>query len=114
MYDEKTAERVRKALARVRNVSERKMMGTLSFMIDDALTCCVSDQSLMVRVTAENRAAALREPHVSTMKMGKREVRTFVLVAPEGIATSGALRAWIERGREANAGEPKKTKKTKE
>ena len=40
-YDEKTAERVRQALAGQRGVVEKKLMGGLCFMIGGGMCCAV-------------------------------------------------------------------------
>ena len=55
-YDEKTAGRVRQMLAERRGVVEKKLMGGLCFMVDDAMCCSVSGKGgLLVRVGADAR-----------------------------------------------------------
>ena len=49
-YDEKTAARVRKALAGRRDVVEKKLMGGLCFMTQGGMCCSVSGKGgLLVR-----------------------------------------------------------------
>jgi TfoX/Sxy family transcriptional regulator of competence genes len=98
-YDESTAARVRTALAGQGKVVEKKMMGGLCFMVRGGMCCSVSGKGgLLVRVEAGSYEAALREPHVQPMKMGKRVMSGFVRVAPEGYRTTEELRAWVLRG----------------
>lgn len=98
-YDESTAARVRAALAGQGKVVEKKMMGGLCFMVRGGMCCSVSGKGgLLVRVEPGSYEAALREPHVHPMKMGKRVMSGFVRVAPEGYRTSEELRAWVLRG----------------
>ena len=98
-YDESTAARVRAALAGQGKVVEKKMMGGLCFMVRGGMCCSVSGKGgLLVRVEAGSYKAALREPHVQPMKMGKRVMSGFVRVAPEGYRTTEELRAWVLRG----------------
>ena len=97
-YDEKLAERVRQLLATRRGVAEKKLMGTLAFMVEGVMCCSVGGDGLLVRVKAEERAALLLEPSVSAMKLGARTMRGFVRVAPAGLRTSAALSRWLERG----------------
>jgi len=98
-YDEKTAERVRKILSGRRDVVERKMMGGLSFMVDDTMCCSVSGRGgLLVRVGEEAHETVLREAHVLPVSMGKRTMGGFVRVTPEGYRTDAALKKWVERG----------------
>src|SRR4029077_19274194 len=50
-YDEKTAARVRKALAGRHDVVEKKLMGGLCFMVNGNMCCSVSGKGgLLVRV----------------------------------------------------------------
>jgi len=74
------------------------MMGTLSFLVNGAMCCCVVADGLMVRVTPEGREQALSEPYVRPMKMGGRPMSTFVLVDTKGIESDVALAKWIGRG----------------
>jgi len=98
-YDEETAGRVRKLLSRRPNVTEKKMMGGLCFMVAGRMCCSVSGRGgLLVRVGAEAQQSMLGEPHVLPMAMGERIMKGFVRVAPEGYATEGALKTWIKRG----------------
>ena len=97
-YDEETAGRVRKLLSNYPAVTEKKMMGGLSFMVKGRMCCSVSGKGgLLVRVGAEAQQSMLGEPHVSPMAMGGRTMTGFVRIAPEGYRTEGALKAWIKR-----------------
>jgi len=97
-YDENTARRVRRILSRRRGVVELNMMGTLTFLVKEAICCCVRGDGLMVRVGAERRKQALAEPYVRPAKLGGRTMSSFVLVGPVALATDAALAGWIERG----------------
>jgi hypothetical protein len=98
-YDESTAARVRQVLAGQPGLVEKKMMGGLCFMVHGGMCCSVSGKDgLLVRVDAASYATALREPHVQPMRMGKRVMRGFVRVAPEGYRTTEDLRCWVLRG----------------
>src|SRR5436853_4473225 len=98
-YDEKTAQRVRAALASRRGVVEKKLMGGLCFMVNGAMCCSVSGRGgLLIRVAANARAQVITEPHVAPMEMRGRLMTGFVRVAPEGYGTAAALRKWVERG----------------
>lgn len=98
-YNEKSAERLRGALADVKNVSERKMMGSLIFMVKDHMCCGITGDSLMVRVGPDAHASALKEKHVGPMDIGGgRQPRAFVCVEPDGFKGRKALSAWVARG----------------
>jgi hypothetical protein len=113
-YDEKTAERVRKVLAGRRDVVEKKLMGGLCFMTKGGMCCSVSGKGgLLVRVDIEAMERVLLEPHVAPMQMGGRVMRGFVRVAPEGYRTDAGLRKWVERGVNAAAAQPPKSRQSK-
>jgi TfoX/Sxy family transcriptional regulator of competence genes len=98
-YDEETAERVRKLLSRRPDVTEKKMMGGLCFMVKGRMCCSVSGRGgLLVRVGADAQPSMLGEPHVGPMGMGRRMMTGFVRVAPEGYQTEAALKTWLKRG----------------
>jgi TfoX/Sxy family transcriptional regulator of competence genes len=96
--DEKAAERVRRALARRRAISEKKMMGALCFMAGGTMCCGITGDALMVRVGPENYAKTLARPHVRPLKIGQRAARGFVLIDPPGYRTEASLATWIEQG----------------
>jgi TfoX/Sxy family transcriptional regulator of competence genes len=104
-YDEQTAERVRKALSGRRDVTARKMMGGLAFMVKGSMCCSVSGRGgMLIRVGTDE--AVFGEPHVRRVKMGARTMSGFARVDPEGYATDAALKAWVQRGLDAVAGLP--------
>ena len=113
-YDEKTAARVRKALAGRRDVVEKKLMGGLCFMLNGNMCCSVSGKGgLLVRVEIEAMDRVLLEPHIAPMEMGGRVMRGFARVAPEGYRTDAALKKWIERGVNAADARPAKAGRSK-
>jgi hypothetical protein len=112
-YDEKTAERVRKALSDRIDVGERRMMGGLCFMVRGRMCCSVSGKGgMLIRVAPEAHAHILREPHVSPMEMGARTMAGFVRVAPDGYRSNAALRKWVMRGVEAASARPAQARRS--
>lgn len=97
-FDEEAAERVRRALGRRRNITEKKMMGALCFMASGTMCCGVTGAALMVRVGAAGFERALAKPHARPLKIGRRAARGFVLIDPPGYRTPAALATWIARG----------------
>lgn len=113
-YDEKTAERVREALAGRRDVVEKKLMGGLCFMVAGSMCCSVSGRGgLLVRVDPEAQAAMLAEPHAAPAEMRGRMMTGFLRVAPEGYRTAAGLKKWVERGIAAASAVKRKKKSTR-
>jgi TfoX/Sxy family transcriptional regulator of competence genes len=94
-YDEKLAERIRKALAARRDVSERKMFGGIAFMVRGHMACGIATGDLMVRVGKEGYEDALARPHARPMDFTGRPLEGYVFVAPAGIRTPAGLRFWV-------------------
>jgi len=108
-YDEAMAGRVRKLLSGRPDVTEKKMMGGLCFMVKGRMCCSVSGRGgLLIRVGAEAYPSMLSEPHVGPMGVGQRTMRGFVRVAPEGYRTETGLKKWIKRGLDFVATMPSK------
>ena len=94
-YDEALAARVRDQLQDEPGLSEKAMFGGLAFLLDGKMSVAIRGDELLVRVGAENVAAALSEPHTRESVMGKRAMKGFILAAPE---TDDELAAWVRRG----------------
>ena len=97
-FDEGTAQRVRDVLGQAAGLTERKMFGGISFMLDGNMCCGVIERDLVVRVGPEHYDAMIREPHARPMDFTGRPLRGFVYVAPAGFGTETALERWIARG----------------
>ena len=97
-YDEKLAERVRGVLERRRGITERKMFGGLSFMVNGHMCCGVLGDDLMVRVGADDYDAALDMKGARPMNFTGRPMKGMVFVDRTGHGRADRLRAWVERG----------------
>jgi hypothetical protein len=81
-YDEAQAERLRRALAGRRAVSEKKMFGGICFMLRDHMLCGIGWHGLMFRVGEEREKEALARPGARLMAIGGRRMRGFIWVDP--------------------------------
>ena len=79
-YSEALASRVRDVLTDRFEVTERKMFGALAFMVNGNMVCGVTRNEVMLRVGAEEYADALRQPGARPMEMGKRTMKSMVVV----------------------------------
>jgi len=111
-YDEKAAERVRKALSGWRGVSEKKMFGGIAFMLNGAMCCGILKDDLIVRVGKALDAKALAQPHARPFDFTGKPMAGIVYVDPTGYRSSTALGKWIRWGAEhAAAAAAKKAQK---
>ena len=103
-YDRAAAERVRQLLSGRSDVAEKKMVGGLSFLVNGNMCCGITGMALMVRVGADGREQALREPHARPMLFAGRALPGFICVEPEGYAADDALASWVQRGLTSSPG----------
>jgi TfoX/Sxy family transcriptional regulator of competence genes len=99
-YDEKLADRVRKALAKQRGVIEKEMFGGLAFLLEGKMFVGILKRELMVRVGPKHYPKALAKPHARAMDFTGKPLAGYVFVSPAGVATARSLGSWIEKGRE--------------
>ncbi len=96
-YDEGLADRVRELLAERDGISEKKMFGGLSFLLDGNMCCGVARDDLVVRLSPEEAERALAELHARPMDFTGRPLKGFVYVSPQGVADETSLLDWIDR-----------------
>ncbi len=95
--DESLAARIRDALARTKNVEERKMFGGIGFLLDGNMLVGVWKDSLIARIGPDAYAEALLEPHVREFDITGKPMKGWVMVEPEGVDDDDQLIAWIRR-----------------
>jgi hypothetical protein len=94
-YSASLAERIRRRLARRKDVEELKMFGGLAFFLRGNIAVGVWKESLIVRLGPDRGEEALLEPHVRPFDITGKPMRGWVLVAPEGVARDDQLAEWI-------------------
>jgi TfoX/Sxy family transcriptional regulator of competence genes len=96
-FNEALAERIRQALARRKDIEEKKMFGGIGFLLNGNMLVGVWKESLIVRLGPEDGDEALLEPHVREFDITGKAMKGWVLVDPEGIDDGKKLRRWIQR-----------------
>jgi len=96
-YSESLAERIRRRLARRKNVEEKKMFGGIGFMLNGNMCVGVWKGSVIARVGPEQYEAALGESFVSEFDITGRAMAGWVLVSPKGVEDDDQLRKWIDK-----------------
>jgi TfoX/Sxy family transcriptional regulator of competence genes len=98
-YDGILADRVRDVLADEVGVVEKRMFGGVAFLLNGNLACGLYQDSVLVRLPAEEAEVALAEPGVRAFDMVKqRPMRGWVLVGPDACAEDEDLDRWVRRG----------------
>lgn len=100
-YLEEYADRVRIALRATESVIEKKMFGSLGFMVNGHLTIGVGDGAdgsvLMVRIGKENEEDFLQDAGASISVMGKRTMHGYLDLTPSAVASEDDLQKWVDR-----------------
>ena len=96
-YNAGIADRVVKVLEGRESLTERKMFGGITFMLNGNMCCGVTNDDLMVRVGAGGLEDALDQPHARPMDFTGRPMKGFVFV-DAGAVGDRVLRRWIQRG----------------
>jgi hypothetical protein len=111
VYDERLAGRVRELMAARQDVIERKMFGGVGWMIGGNMAVGVMRETeLVVRIEPEETEAACREPYVHEFgREGRKPMRGFVLVEPEGVEEDAELERWVAVGAARAASIPPKS-----
>ena len=95
--DDVLISRIRAILTRREGYSERRMFGTVCFMIDGNMCAGTWNGSLFVRLDRKCHDATLAEPHTRPADMSGRVMRGWALIEPAGIESDDRLAAWLER-----------------
>src|SRR5258708_5502887 len=96
-FDQSLAARIRDALARKKNINEKKMFGGIGFLLHGNMLVGVWKDSLIVRVGPDGYENALLEPHVKVFDITGRPMKGWVLVEPEGVEDDDRLKTWIQQ-----------------
>ncbi|HEY7328012.1 MAG TPA: TfoX/Sxy family protein [Gemmataceae bacterium] len=95
-FDESLAARIRDALARRRNIEEKKMFGCICFFINGNALVGVWKDRLIARLGPDEGEASLREPHVRAFDITGRPMRNWVAVGLEAVEDDDQLTRWID------------------
>ena len=95
-YAEVVAGRIRKAFAKKKGITDKKMFGGLCFMMNGHMLCGVEKNNLVVRVGPDQYDRALKQKHARPMDFTGRPLKGFVYVAPQGYKTLLSLKKWLD------------------
>lgn len=110
-YNELLADRINQVLSE-KNIAfiEKKMMGGLTFMVDDKMCVGIIKENLMVRLDPDIFEEALTKPGCRVMDFTKRPMKGYVYVEPSAIDMDNDLAYWIQLALDFN---PKATSSKK-
>lgn len=97
-YNEQLTDRVRSVLSANQGLTEKKMFGGLTFLLQGNMCCGVMKDDLVVRVGPDAFDDALAGPGARPMDFTGRPMKGMVYVGPRGFESDEALSQWVQRG----------------
>ncbi len=101
-YSELLADRIRERLVHFPNVVEKRMMGGLTFMLNDKMCVGIIKDELMCRVDPEIHNELVEKPGCRTMDFTNRPMIGYVLIDETGMRKAEDFNYWIDLALEFN------------
>ncbi|MGV3710376.1 MAG: TfoX/Sxy family protein [Gemmatimonas sp.] len=95
--DAKTADRIRDLLAPRVDAVEKKMFGSLAFLVRDKMCICAGKGRLLCRVDAADYGKFSNEAGVSAMVMRGKALPGYLEVPYDHVRTKAQLEKWVKR-----------------
>ena len=100
-YDEELAARIRRLLGDEPAVEEKRMFGGLAFLVRGNMAVGASGWGgILVRVDPAESERLVASTGAYPMEMRGREMRGWLRVDAEDVASDSELAAWVARGTE--------------
>ena len=94
-YNEQLAWRIRNALSRLPQVTEKKMFGSLAFLINDRMCLTAGPDKIMCRIDPALHETAVSKPGCRTVVMRGREYKGYIYVNEQYLQLTNDLDYWI-------------------
>ncbi|WP_250464147.1 TfoX/Sxy family protein [Microbulbifer litoralis] len=95
--EEELLSRVRKAFSQVPNVTERRMFGSMGFLVNGNLCIGCRPERIMCRIDPELHDKAIAQNGCRTVVMRGHEYRGWVYVDADSVRTQHSLKRWIDQ-----------------
>jgi len=96
-YSQALTERVRQALRSHRSITEKKMFGSVVFLLNGNMLVGIWQQSLIVRLGLLNAEQALKKENIRAFDVTGQPMKGWIMVEPDGLETDKKLAEWIEQ-----------------
>ncbi|MBK8484411.1 MAG: TfoX/Sxy family protein [Saprospiraceae bacterium] len=108
-YNEHLANRVRDKFVELPNVTEKEMMGGLTFMYNDKMCVGIIKDELMCRIDPALADTVIEKIGCRTMDFTKRPMKGYIMIDNNGMKTQKDFDFWIQLALDFN----KKAKSSK-
>jgi TfoX/Sxy family transcriptional regulator of competence genes len=97
-YDMDLADRVLQVIEAEPGFDERRMFGSLVFLINGNMACGVSGERLIVRAGPERAEEAMARPGTSVFDVTGKPMKGWVVVDPVVLDEDADLEEWVRLG----------------
>jgi TfoX/Sxy family transcriptional regulator of competence genes len=98
-YDEELASRIRELVGDEPGLTEQKMFGGLAFLIGGNMAIAASGQGgILVHADPDDSDSLVASTEAHLMEMRGKEMRGWLRVDSEHVATKQQLTKWVELG----------------
>ena len=94
--DAKLTDRIRQALAHLPLVEEKKMFGSIAFMVNGKMCIAAGKGRIMCRIDPALHDNVTMQKGVKTVNMRGRDLKGYVHVSEDTLKTKKELNYWIE------------------
>jgi TfoX/Sxy family transcriptional regulator of competence genes len=94
-YNEQLADRIREKLMHLSNVEEKRMMGGLTFMLNDKMCVGIFRNELMCRIDPDLQDELVEKRGCRAMEMKGRKMNGYVLIDDTGMSSREDFDYWI-------------------
>lgn len=95
-YNEKLANRIREQLMDLPNISEKEMMGGITFMVNEKMCVGVIKDEMMCRIDPELHNTMIEKDGCRTMDFTKRPMKGYVMIDETGMRSQQEFKFWID------------------
>ena len=94
-YNEKIANKIRRSLAHLSNVKEKKMFGGLAFMVNDKMCITAGADRIMCRIDPAIHEEVIKNKRCKPVIMKAREYKGYVHVNEDSLENKKDFDYWI-------------------
>jgi len=95
-YNEKLANQIRRALAPLPDVMEKKMFGSLAFMVDGKMCLTAGAYKMMCRIDPNIHDEAIKRKGCRTVVMKGREYKGYIYVDEDSLLAKDNFDYWVK------------------
>ncbi len=97
MYNEETADRMKKLMRKHKGIKDKKMFGGVSFLLNGKMFCGLIKDDIVVRINPDDQHL-LKKRGVRLMDFTGKPMKGFIYVNPSGYKTDKILYEWMKTG----------------